>query len=43
MVRSFLQGFQGNMVIPLIEEVELHKPFKGFCFNNDPDEMAKRT
>ncbi|KAH8934787.1 hypothetical protein BDL97_18G102700 [Sphagnum fallax] len=43
MVRSFLQGFQGKMVIPLIEEVELHKPFKGFCFNNDPDEMAKRT
>ncbi|CAK9211849.1 unnamed protein product [Sphagnum troendelagicum] len=43
MVRSFLQGCQGKMVIPLIEEVELHKPFKGFCFNNDPDEMAKRT
>ncbi|KAH8934778.1 hypothetical protein BDL97_18G102300 [Sphagnum fallax] len=43
MVRSFLQGFQGKMVIPLIEEIELHKPFKGFCFNNDLDEMAKRT
>ncbi len=31
------------MVIPLLEVVELRKPFKGFCFNNDPDEMAKRT
>jgi len=31
------------MVIPLIEVVELHKPFQGFCINNDPDEMAKRT
>jgi len=43
MVSSFLKGFQGKMVIPLIEEVELRKPFKGFCFNNDLDEMAKRT
>jgi hypothetical protein len=43
MVRSFVKGFQGKMVIPLVEVVELRKPFKGFCFNNDPDEMAKRT
>ncbi|KAH9534186.1 hypothetical protein CY35_18G093500 [Sphagnum magellanicum] len=43
MVRSFVKGFQGKMVIPLIEEVELRKPFKGFCFNKDPNEMAKRT
>jgi GTPase SAR1 family protein len=43
MVRSFVKGFQGKMVIPLIEKVELRKPFKGFCFNKDPDEMAKRT
>lgn len=43
MVRSFVKGFKGKMVIPLFEVVELHKPFKGFCFNNDPDEMAKRT
>jgi GTPase SAR1 family protein len=31
------------MFIPLLEVIELHKPFKGFCFNYDPDEMAKRT
>ncbi len=43
MVRSFVKGFQAKMVIPLIEVVELRKPFKGFCLDNDPDEMAKRT
>jgi GTPase SAR1 family protein len=43
MVRSFLKGFQERMVTPLIEVVELHKPFKGFRFDNDQNEMAKRT
>jgi GTPase SAR1 family protein len=43
MVRSFLKGFQERMVTPLIEVVELHKPFKGFRFNNGQNEMAKRT
>jgi GTPase SAR1 family protein len=43
MVKSFVEGFQGKMVIPLVKVVELRKPFKGLCFNNDPYEMAKRT
>jgi hypothetical protein len=43
MVRSFVKRFQVKMFIPLVEVVELRKPFKVFCFNNDPNEMAKRT
>jgi GTPase SAR1 family protein len=43
MVRSLAKGFQAKMLIPLVEVIELHKPFKRFCFNYDPDEMAKRT
>jgi hypothetical protein len=43
MVKSFVKGFQAKMLISLVEVVELHKHFKGFCFNNDLDKMAKRT
>ncbi len=43
MVKSFVKGFQAKMLIPLVEVVELHKHFKGFCFNNDLNKMAKRT
>jgi hypothetical protein len=43
MVKSFVKGFQAKMFIPPMEVVELHKHFKGFCFNNDLNEMAKRT
>jgi hypothetical protein len=43
MVRSFVKGFQRKMVIRLVNVVELHKPFKGFCFNNNPDEMTRKT
>jgi hypothetical protein len=43
MVKSVVKGFQAKMFIPPMEVVELHKHFKGFCFNNDLDKMAKRT
>jgi len=43
MVKSFVKGFQAKMFIPLVEMFESHKHFKGFCLNNDPNEMAKRT
>jgi hypothetical protein len=43
MVRSFVKGLQAKMLTPPMEVVELHKHFKGFCFNNDLDKPAKRT
>jgi GTPase SAR1 family protein len=43
MVKSFVKGFQAKTIIPFIKVVELRKPFKALCLNNDPDEMAKRT
>ncbi|CAM6039910.1 unnamed protein product [Sphagnum compactum] len=41
MKRAFASGCGPNLFLPLIEVIELRKPFK-FC-SNDPDEWSKRT
>ncbi|CAM6015587.1 unnamed protein product [Sphagnum balticum] len=41
MKRAFASGCGPNLFVPLMEVIELRKPFK-FC-SNDPDEWSKRT
>jgi GTPase SAR1 family protein len=41
MKRAFASGCGPNLFLPLMEVIELRKPFK-FC-SNDPDEWRKRT
>jgi hypothetical protein len=41
MKRAFATGCGSNLFLPLVEVIELRKPFK-FC-SNDPDELSKRT
>jgi len=41
MKRAFASGCGPNLFLPLMEVIELRKPFK-FC-SNDPDEWSKRT
>jgi hypothetical protein len=41
MKRAFASGCGPNLFLPLMEAIELHKPFK-FC-SNDPKEWSKRT
>jgi GTPase SAR1 family protein len=41
MKRAFASGCGPNLFLPLMELIELRKPFK-FC-SNDPDEWSKRT
>jgi GTPase SAR1 family protein len=41
MKRAFANGCGPNLFLPLMEVIELRKPFK-FC-SNDPDEWSKRT
>jgi hypothetical protein len=39
--RAFVSGCGPNLFLPLMEAIELCKPFK-FCYN-DPNELSKRT
>jgi hypothetical protein len=41
MKRAFASGCGPNLFLPLMEVIELCKPFK-FCYN-DPNELSKRT
>jgi len=41
MKRAFASGCGPNLFLPLMEVIELHKPFK-FC-SSDLDEWKKRT
>jgi GTPase SAR1 family protein len=41
MKRAFASGCGPNLFLPLMEVIQLRKPFK-FC-SNDPDEWSKRT
>ncbi|KAH9532620.1 hypothetical protein CY35_18G008000 [Sphagnum magellanicum] len=41
MKRAFATSYGSNLFLPLMEVIELRKPFK-FC-SNDPDELSKRT